>query len=428
MKKFNRTHILLGLVILLPHLLQAAQHPAAHDDIATGLKHLTHDWDRWQSLMAERGVTIEAAYTADVFSIVHGGLRHGQVYLDNIDLMLTLDGQSLFGWTGFTAYVHALDNNGGSPSGYAGDAQVLSNIDAPDAATIFEAWCQQEFLAGRLSLRLGLYDVNSEFDVLDSAQLFLNSSHGIGPGFSQAGENGPSIFPVTSVGLRINYNFGPSTYIRGVILDGVPGDPDRPHGPHIIFHRQDGVLCIAETGRLLGRNHDIDTEDGKIAVGAWYFSAATNHNTLNEKDLNLIHGRENMGVYVIAEKALFHESHHRDQGLWAFLRFDMANERLNRFDHYLGGGLVYQGLIPERPDDILGVAVARAHNGYYFTRMQQQVGSCPDPAETALELTWQLQLRPGISVTPDLQVIIHPNTDPSVANALVIGMRFNLEM
>jgi hypothetical protein len=35
-----------------------------------------------------------------------------------------------------------------------------------------------------------------------SASLFLNSSFGIGPEFSQSGLEGPSIFPNTSVGAR----------------------------------------------------------------------------------------------------------------------------------------------------------------------------------------------------------------------------------
>ena len=56
-------------------------------------------------------------------------------------------------------------------------------------------------LNGRPGL-IGRYDLNSEFYRLQSASLFLNSSFGIGPEFSQSGLEGPSIFPNTSVGAR----------------------------------------------------------------------------------------------------------------------------------------------------------------------------------------------------------------------------------
>jgi porin len=54
-------------------------------------------------------------------------------------------------------------------------------------------------------VKIGLYDLNSEFDVIEAAALFLNPSHGIGPDFAQSGRNGPSIFPVTSLAIRGEY-------------------------------------------------------------------------------------------------------------------------------------------------------------------------------------------------------------------------------
>ena len=64
--------------------------------------------------------------------------------------------------------------------------------------------------------------------MLDAANLFVNPAHGIGTDFSQSGSNGPSIFPVTSLALRLQYRASASTSLRLAVLDGVPGDPDRP--------------------------------------------------------------------------------------------------------------------------------------------------------------------------------------------------------
>ena len=80
------------------------------------------------------------------------------------------------------------------------------------------------------SLLLGLYDLNSEFDVIETAGLFLNSSFGIGAEYGSSGRNGPSIFPATSFGARLSGQPVQSLFIRGAVLDGVPGDPPPPEG------------------------------------------------------------------------------------------------------------------------------------------------------------------------------------------------------
>jgi porin len=65
----------------------------------------------------------------------------------------------------------------------------VSNIDASDAWKIYEAWLKQSLFQDRLPVLAGLYDLNSEFDVIESAGLFLNSSHGIGADYSQTGSH-----------------------------------------------------------------------------------------------------------------------------------------------------------------------------------------------------------------------------------------------
>ena len=105
-----------------------------------------------------------------------------------------------------TLFVYGLYNNGSTLENsdeLVGDLQVISNIDASHAWRVFEFW--YEFGEGPWSVRTGLYDLNSEFDVNETGGLFLNSSHGMGPDFSQTGENGPSIFPgfVTGIARRV---------------------------------------------------------------------------------------------------------------------------------------------------------------------------------------------------------------------------------
>ena len=178
----------------------------------------------------EHPIDLSIVYTAELFSNVRGGLERSARYLDNLDVTLRVDAERAFGWRGATLFAYGLYNNGEPFSeDLVGAVQGVSNIETGvQAARLYEAWIEQRFAADRGSMKIGLYDLNSEFDVIEAAALFLNPSHGIGPDFAQSGRNGPSIFPVTSLAIRGEYRLADAWLVRAVLLDAVPGDPDRP--------------------------------------------------------------------------------------------------------------------------------------------------------------------------------------------------------
>ena len=148
-----------------------------------------------------------------------------------------------------------------------------------------EGWIQQNLLGNHVSVLFGRYDLNSEFYRLQSASLFLNSSFGIGPEFSQSGQNGPSIFPFTSVGGRFAIKPIEQIVFRTAVLDGVP--VERPNGTRQVFANGDGALIVTEADYLyrpagteqprtrefrIGRNC-CGTYTGKLALGDWYYTA-----------------------------------------------------------------------------------------------------------------------------------------------------------
>src|SRR6266849_3285898 len=137
-------------------------------------------WEETQAKLADRGITPALVYDGDAFTNLAGGLRYGATYVGNLHLQLTLDGQRLVDWPGATAYLDVLSIHGGRPSRFVGDAQGVSNIEAPAAFKLEEAWLQQNLFANQFSVLAGRYDLNSEFYRLASAGLFLNSSFGVG--------------------------------------------------------------------------------------------------------------------------------------------------------------------------------------------------------------------------------------------------------
>ena len=345
------------------------------------------------------------------------------------------------GLPGVQAFLDVLWVNAGQPSKYAGDAQGVDNIAAAPTVRLYEAWVQYNFPGNRLSLLAGLYDLNTEFYRLTSSDVFLNGSFGTGPEFGLSGLAGPSIYPATSLGVRIGYKPSPNSVVRFAVLDGAP--LYRQDGSPPPFNSSNGVLLVGEAAFLtrppsdeappgpqarkrIGRLNKLAPYDDKIAIGAWYYTA--NFDDLSATAANgapLQHHGEG-GAYLLVDHLLFQSADDEKRRVSAFLQLGVAQQMVDRIVTYVGTGLVASGIFPGRSDDQLGIGVAMARNGAGYISAQQQAGLPVSPAETAIELTYAAQLASWMAVQPDLQYVISPNTDPRRRNATVAQLRFEL--
>ncbi len=359
----------------------------------------------------ESGFELEIAYTADLVSNVSGGLETGTRYLDNFDAMLTVALDTILAPGAGTVFVYGLYNNGRALSGdLAGDFQVASNIEAVRALRLYELWYEKASWDGEVSLRIGLYDLNSEFDVIETAGLFINSSHGIGAEFAQSGLNGPSIFPIASLAARLQWAPSPHWTVRAGVFDGVPGDPDDLSRTAIDLGDGGGALGVLEV--------DHSGESGwRAAAGYWRYTA----------EFDRLSGAGasagNDGVYGLVEGPLLR----RETGepvMNGFLRVGVADPRFNTLGSYLGAGLRWLNLVPGRPDDSFGLAMAMANTGEAF-RASVNAGTAAH-REINLEATYRARIVDGLSLQPDLQYIINPGPSRTTPNAVVAGLRVTL--
>ena len=130
-------------------------------------------------------LTVQLAYTGDLWRVMDGGLDEGGAYLDDFDAQIGIDLDRTLGWPGAQAFVYGLYTNGNSINEKSGDLQGPSGIEVGvEGLRLVEAWIDQSFGDGHGSLRAGLYDVSGEFDAGEVRALFLNASHGSGPDFS----------------------------------------------------------------------------------------------------------------------------------------------------------------------------------------------------------------------------------------------------
>lgn len=353
------------------------------------------------------GYQFNARYTVDLLSNTSGGIMTGTRYLDNLDLMLEIDVAEAWGFGGGTLFLYGLYNNGTTFSDeLVGDLQVVSNIDAVEAWRVYEAW--YEFGGERWSVRSGLYDLNSEFDVKETGALFLNSSHGIGPDFSQTGLNGPSIFPVTSLAVRTAAQWGNVT-TRLAIFDGVPGDPDNPASSAIDLSGDDGTLIVGEVDAPL-------TDSGRLWAGYWRYSADF------ERPFDMTVRDGNDGWYVGVERH-FEPGARRVAG---YLRYGRADGAFNPVESFTGAGLVIHAPFTARPQDQFGLSVAMATVGRPYKASLSSAGIRPESSEITWELTYRAEVNASIALQPDIQFVQNPASTSTLDDAWVVGLRVQL--
>lgn len=368
---------------------------------------LTGSWGGVRDRLYDSGVTFDMYYKLDVWENTTGGLTRGSKWNDNLDMIVGLDGEKLIGFSGLSSEIYFINNNGLRPNDRVGSHGGIDNIEVADGAPrLYTAWVQQNFRNDFVSVKLGLYDLNTEFYVTDASGLFINPTYGIGTEMAATGDNGPSVFPQASLAARVLVSPTESTYLQAAILDGVPGDPNNPDATEVEFENKDGALLVGEAGY----RHD---DYGHYGFGVWEYTAKRPDQLSGTPE----HSR---GFYFLAEKAVYTDG---DKKIDLFGRLGFTAAEVEQFDHAWAAGAVFGGFVPTRPEGQIGIGVSAASNGSRYKTANAPV----DDQETQLELTYADQILPWLAIQPDLQYTVNPGTTPGVSNALTAGIRFGVD-
>lgn len=341
--------------------------------------------------------------TADVLSNFQGGTRPGTRTLDKLDLSTSRLGDA-FGWNSTALFLDVQGTTASNFNALTGSSQGISNIDAPAGIRVLDAWIAQD-LGDAATIKTGIVDLNSEFDVQPTGALFLNPSHGIGPDISRTGFNGPSIFPSTGLGLVGRWEPGNGWELKSGVFQGQPGNPNHPGRSELNLSGHGGALFTVEA-----RNHV--APDFVLGGGTWIYTAAFTCLT------QTCHSYGNSGLYALADGLLLGDTHH---GLSGWMRTGTANSTINPLAFYLGGGLVYRGPW-NRENDQIGLAAGHVRFGAAAKDLARASGTTL-AGETVLELTYSLAVRRNLSVQPDLQYVLSPGGETSVPDAMIAGLR-----
>jgi len=346
-------------------------------------------------------------YVGDVFANIDGGIQRGVTYLGMANLSIGFDTEKAGLWKKGEFFVNGACTHGGEPSAnFVGDFQGASNIEAGDIIYLHELWFKQSI--NKLSMIIGLQDLNAEFAASDFGGMFVNSSFGI---HSTIADNVPSpIFPLTRLGAILEWKPTKSIEFKAGVFDGLLSDyENNEYNTNWDLTTGEGVLYV---GEIVYSANLFNNKPGTYKIGFY------NHNHKIQKDENQNFITENnLGLYFLADQMVYNNKNNKG-GLGFFTQLGLSDPDLNNHYAYLGFGLHYCGFSKSRCTDEIGLAVAQ-------TWLKESVNG----NETAVELSYKAILGDHIFVQPDFQYIINPaGTDERLHNAFVGILRFGISL
>jgi porin len=334
-------------------------------------------------------------WDSDLVSNLGGGIRTGSA-VDSVAVGgFTLKGDRLGLPRSIFNFSIMATRMGNANARLIGADTNPSNIEGiRNRLVLNTAFWQQNWLSMRhlgLSTRLGMFDLNAEFDSTDSAAQLLNSSFGLSPSLTDNFTT--STFPQNGTGLvaNIGSTADPETAPFALKVGIVQGDVDQQTHPF-----SQGVLNIAE-GQWR-------PNDGTaIKLGGWQKRGN------GQLDLH--------GGYLSAEGPLLSSEHDHISG---FVRASYAagmDAQATGADRYLGAGIDWQAPFEARPDDYFTLGAASL-------RLNQNGQS-----ERLFEAAYIARLTPHLYLQPDLQYIHNPggNQPNALPDAWVAIVRLHIE-
>ena len=366
--------------------------------------------------LASKGLTFDPYVIEDYVGVYKGGLIDNNTWLGRFDIVSEYDLEKAGLLQGGLLHLDILNVHGGlkpTADRMVGDVQTVDNIEATRSTRIYEGWYQQSFFNDRFSVKFGLLDLNSDFLVSDSGNLYINSSINIMSSF-WINNNNVATYPEPVPAVRLKYSPNNAFDFLAGFFQGDPLSNDvNAHSTH--FGNGEGLLSIEE-----GQYHyKLPIEKGlagTVKGGFWYNSSdGPDSSTFNGVGNSILY-EDNYGAYAMIDQRVFQvdETH----GLNVFFFGGGAPGDRNTLQDSIAGGLNYTGLIPHRPQDIMGIAFTSAS---FSNKLPASLGQ--DGSETAYEWTYRIQINDNIHLQPDIQYVEHPNGNDSVKNASVFILR-----
>ncbi|MCP1245023.1 carbohydrate porin [Acetobacter cerevisiae] len=396
----------------------------------------------------------------------HSGKGSGPAYDAITAPTLTVDLEKLIGLKGGIFTISALQTRGRSiTQDHLANFNPVSSYEADRSTRLFELWYRQLFFNGKLGVRIGQQNLESEFMLTEYGGLFLNSNFGwpMAPSVNLY-SGGPS-WPLSSPALRVRYHLTHAwTLLAAVADDNPPGsrynafniqnggnaaDPTNQvthDGSGTRFNTGTGALLIGELHYTLNRQpEDLSdaTKDpglpGIYKLGGFYDTANfpdyrynTHDQLMGKNGGSPRWDRGNWMVYGVIDQMVWRPSYKSDRSLGLFARATGNSGDRNLVSFAADAGLNLKAPFLSRPNDTFGVGWGIGRSSSGWRQYNRNAGSLIPGNENHLEVTYQAEIQPWLVIQPDFQEIWnpmggkadprYPSTGRRIGNETVFGL------
>lgn len=386
------------------------------------------DWGGWRTALWEQGIDVKLLLITDPYGNASGGLAKGFTDYSMVSADLSLDSDKLLGWPGGQLQVGFAVNFGTQLSqDVVGNTFPIQSSDvAPPGPRLTNLSYSQSLLRDKLNLRIGRFSIDSlygeEFAGSNDFRQFTSVAFNAIPYAIFYNSPGALGYPATTWGARARYRAKDDLYVMAGLYNA---DPDvglaNRHG--LDFTLAGPAYGIAEIGWTPNQTPEATALPGNLKLGAFWLGG-----TVRAFDSTASAGGRH-GYYLVADQAVARlgpRESGRQLGLFGSL-VSAPDQRVSPMPFFFSTGLVATGPFANRPRDVLALGVA--YGGYSSAQRAEQTTALPlDPSirpqvsELTLELSYGLQLMPGLMVQPGMQLLLRPGGNPATPSALALGV------
>ena len=417
-----------GLAAGEQDLLAAVPDSAAVEDQQFEQNYLLGDWGGVRSALWDEGVQVKLLLISDPYGNPMGGKARAFTGYNMFSADLKVDTGKALGIQGGEFHVGFSTNFGTQLSqDVVGNTFPIQSSDvAPPGPRLTTLSYSQTLFQDSLNLRIGRLSIDSlygeEFAASRYFRQFTSVAFNAIPFAIFYNAPGALGYPATTWGARARYAPSADFYVMAGIYNADPevGLASR-HG--LDFTLDGPAFAIGEVGWKRNQGPDATALPGNLKLGAFVLGGE-----VPAYDSTSTSGGRH-GFYVVADQAIARlgaKEEGRQVGIFGSL-VTAPDTSVSPMPLFFSTGLVAYGPFAKRPRDFL--ALGMAYGGYSSAlRREQQAlallnpSTLPQVSELTLELSYGLQLLPGLMLQPGAQLLINPGGSRSTPTALALGV------
>jgi porin len=421
-------------------LSQPARQPTPSDTFPQ-VEHLFGDWSGIRTDLGRLGIDVLLSYTSETAGNVSGGLKRDLGYADQRALEVDIDWQKLAGITGFATHFVAVNRAGSNASEGFGDnllpAQEIYGAGGNVAFHLVYLYGEETLLHGALDLSAGYFPVGANFAASPLNCNFMQNALCGNPKELSGGDRGFSAWPDATLGGQVRVKPTPTTYIQVGLFGRDPhlySNPQDRTGFNIDVSQYDGVEVPLEMAwePSFGADHLV----GHYKLGVGYDSAPVEAFLSGVPGQQPSDARNAVQFWVLADQMFLRQGKGDTAGLIGLAGYIHSNPDTNVYQDEAFLGMVDQGFWKARPQDTVGLRFIYQTVSGQLTQAQQEeqefgLAFSNDATgvqmhEEVLEANYDIHAYRGVNLMPDFQYVIHPNAQTSIPNAVVLGLKANV--